>query len=95
MYTEHFLFAFELNSEGRRQQMKKIISLSPKSPAVTRTVPPEVINHFVKKIESLGESIKAVLQAEYVANLDAKAEMEAQRVQVSLLLIEHNVFFQN
>ena len=69
-------------SEGRRQQMKKIISLSPKSPAVTRTVPPEVINHFIAKIESLQDSIKAVLQAEYVANLDAKAQMEMQRAQV-------------
>merc|ERR1719446_634828 len=67
--------------------MKKIISLSPKSPAVTRTVPPEVINHFIAKIESLQDSIKAVLQAEYVANLDAKAQMEMQRAKN---LIEHS-----
>lgn len=84
MLTRSYIY-----SEGRRQQMKKIISLSPNSPAVTRTVPPEVVNHFVKKIETLQESIKAVLQAEYVARLDSRAQMEAQR---ALVRFEYFIF---
>ena len=63
--------------------MKKIISLSPQSPAVTRTIPPDVIGHFMKKIETLQESINVVLEAEYVARLDAKTQMELKKAQVS------------
>uniref|UniRef100_A0A7S2LTE3 RNA helicase n=1 Tax=Leptocylindrus danicus TaxID=163516 RepID=A0A7S2LTE3_9STRA len=75
-----------LVSEGRRQNMKKIISLSPQSPAVTRTIPPDVIGHFMKKIETLQESINVVLEAEYVARLDAKTQMELKKAQN---MIEH------
>jgi len=71
--------------------MKKVISLSPKSPAVTRTIPPDVVQHFMKKIEDLEDSVKTVLQAEYVAKMDARAQMEIQRAQVSMSDLFHGI----
>jgi len=71
--------------------MKKVISLSPKSPAVTRTIPPDVVQHFMKKIEDLEDSVKSVLQAEYVAKMDARAQMEIQRAQVSMSDLLHGI----
>jgi len=71
--------------------MKKVISLSPKSPAVTRTIPPDVVQHFMKKIEGLEDSVKSVLQAEYVAKMDARAQMEIQRAQVSMSDLLHGI----
>jgi ATP-dependent RNA helicase DDX27 len=47
----------------------------------SRSIPPAVIAHFVKKIKSLEEHVQEVLQAEAIARMDRLAEMEATKAE--------------
>jgi ATP-dependent RNA helicase DDX27 len=58
----------------------------------SRTIPPQVIAHFVAKINSLENHVKDVLDAEAVSRMDRIAEMEAMRARN---IIEHNTEIKN
>lgn len=81
-----------LIGEGRRHLMKDLLkdaahkqkklgNNGSQNLIRTRSLPPPVVSHFVRKIESLEGDLKEILQAEEVARLDRIAEMEAIRAQ--------------
>lgn len=81
-----------LIGEGRRhlmkdllkdaaQKQKKLGNNASQSLIRTRSLPPSVVSHFVKKIEALEDDLQEILQAEEVARMDRIAEMEAIRAQ--------------
>lgn len=92
-----------LIGEGRRHLMKEIIKDASdrqansknnetakheeKAIIRSRSVPPAVVAHFLKKIQALEEHIEEVLQAEAVARMDRLVDMEATKAQN---IIEHS-----